>query len=155
VSKPTAVRIPSDDCTVTVAGKEYHVHEGEWIEIMPGGRVGEFEVLDTFFGIEAAMAAVKGDPDESRQGFHILNDALKIAVPVLRDRILAWTWTDDAGRPLPQPCEGDPAFRLLQFEELSYLVATLARGESRKSEADFTKPSRIIRSATARRRNRT
>jgi hypothetical protein len=62
--------------------------------------------------------------------------------------VLRWNWTDDAGRPYPQP-EGDPeVFRRLRPEELMYLSKAV-RGETPGEQKNGLSGTPTTSSATA------
>ncbi len=150
MAKPQPRDVPSDDCTVTRAGVEYAVHEGESVTLYPGARVGDWLVMEQFLRIEPELDAVRGTPEEAARTVAIIGAALELAVPLLTERLTAWTWTDDRGTPLPQPAEGVAAFRGLSFEELGYLVAVACRNESPAEEKKGSNGSPTTSSATSR-----
>ena len=153
MAKPLPVRVPSDDCVVTIDGDEYHPHEGEWVVILRGVSVGKINLLRRLNTMASKIAAVQGDTDENQRVAEIVGAADDDAITMLRDRIVAWSWTDGLGRPLPQPIDDVAVFDRLAQEELYYLVS-LTKAESPDEQKNGSRPSPTISSGSARTRNR-
>ncbi len=148
MAKPQPVRVPSDDCVVTVKGTSYHVHEGEWVELLPGLSVGDYESFHAFAGVQVQMAAVKGEADEGLKTIGILADTFGKAVPLVKSRLVAWNWTDMRGEPLPQPhAEPSPLWRLDEAE-IAYLIQVIT-GTNEAAEKNASSPSETTSSDTA------
>lgn len=125
MGKPQAVRVPSDECVVLVGGTEYHPHEGEWVELVPGLRAADYILSIELSTVRSDLKAAEGD--SGREAIERQNALLRryyeSASELLARRVRAWSWTDDYGQPLPQP-DGTPApFLALRPDELGYLIA--------------------------------
>lgn len=129
MAKPQARRIPSDDCVVEVDGEKYNVHEGEWVELIPVTTVSDLAVLQKARDLETVAAAAKGDPDENVKMLDATSGMVDSICEMLAPRVKAWNWTDDAGRPLPQPDGTAEPLKRLHWEELLYLTQA-AQGQN-------------------------
>lgn len=141
-------RVPSDDCVVTVAGERYHVHEGEWVEVLPGLSVGDYEAFHAFAGVQVQMAAVKGEQDEGLKTIGILADTFGKAVPLVKSRLVAWNWTDNRGEPLPQPHDEPSPLWRLDEAEIAYLIQVIT-GTNEGAEKNASSPSETTSSDSA------
>lgn len=153
MAKPTPRRVPSDDCVVTAAGEEFHPHEGEWVEVVPGYSIGDLRLQREMQALAVKLDAVSGEPDETTKKIVVVDDSYTSAIDVLTHRLRAWNWTSDAGDKLPQPAGNPAAFQHLRVEEVMYLIMAI-QGETPGEQKDFLKASPTSRSATARRRSR-
>lgn len=127
MAKPLPRRVPCDDCIVTIDGELYALHEGEWVDILGDVKVGDLSAFRHLTELEDRLAAVAGDSDEEKRTLALTDEAWGSALDILRQRVVAWSWTDDAADPLPQP-KADPAvFGRLRFEEVAYLLRALRR----------------------------
>ena len=148
MSKPKPVRVPSDDCSIVVAGETYYPHEGEWVEVIPTLSVGGFRALRELREAGTRMLAAAGEPDEDEQQLTIADDAFTTLCAALAPRIVDWSWTDDAGRPLPKP-DGRPEFLVvLRPEELGWLLGAV-KGQTPTQEKKGSRRSRITSLASA------
>lgn len=128
MAKPQAIRVPSDDCLVEVAGEQFAVHEGEWVEVLPIMKARDMQALNALGSVGDRMAVAQGDPTEALQISEILDSAFADVAELLAERVRAWSWTDMDGVPLPQP-KGDPeVITQLTTDEMFYLVG-LVRGD--------------------------
>ena len=148
MTKPVARRVPSDDCVVTVDDVEYHPHEGEWVEVVPGYSIGDLRLQRELQGLAVKLDAASGEPDEAQQKIAAVDDSYASAIAVLAKRLRGWSWTDDAGEPLPQPANNPDAFKALRGEEVMYLVMAM-QGETPGAQLVFTKASETSSSDTA------
>lgn len=154
MSKPEPIVVPSDDCDVTVNGETYFPHEGETITLIPGLSAGAVSAINTFMSIGTRIDAVSGEPDEGARVTAIADEALQKLCAALASRVVSWTWTDAAGRPLPQP-DGTPEPLLaLESSELLWII-TAVKGETRSARKNGSRPSPTTSSATAPRPSRT
>lgn len=128
MAKPKPVRLPSDDCTVTIDGQEYTPHEGEWIEIYRGMQIGDLATLRKLAELQPKLEALEGEDGGFAEQVALLNDALEPAIPAIAERVVAWSWTDDRGRPYPLPADDPSALRTLRVDELLYLVKAIRSG---------------------------
>jgi len=126
-------RVPSDDCTVTVDGVEYAIHEGEWVEFMPGLTAGEIEMMKQARIIATRFAAIEGDADAEDTQLDIVGDRIDEAWAFITDRITGWNWTDNDGKPYPQIKDDPDVFKSLHLQEIYYLVS-IGMGEGKAAE---------------------
>lgn len=129
VAKPQAIEVPSDDCLVTVGGEKIAVHEGESVTLLPGMSVGAISAANTLMSLGPKLAAAEGEPDQVQQQTALADDAMTRLCASLAPRIVSWTWTDMAGRPLPQPDGTAGPLMALEVEELIWLLGA-AKGET-------------------------
>ena len=128
--KIPAVRVASDDCTInigqvmedgeiTVPGTPYHVHVGEWVEVMPVITVKEVMQLSRL---------QRGGTESGALG-----ESLGQLCQELSKRLLAWNWTDLMGEKMEQPYNRPDILENLSADELLWLVN--ATSEQEKPEA--------------------
>jgi len=151
VAKPPTRQVPSDDCLVEVDGVEYAVHEGEWIRVISSFAIGSLKVMRRVTELQSQMDAL--EDDETIRKVILMDDTVDELIGVLQARIVEWNWTDDLGKPLPQPLNNPDAFKPLRLVELMYL-ALVVRGESPEEQKNASAPSPTTSSATRRRRSR-
>lgn len=155
MSKPEPTRFETDDFTVVVDGQTYHPHAGEWVELFPSQSVAEVLATGKLAKLGAELEAAKGDPDESRQVMAAISEHFDMVCAHLADRVVAWSWTNRRGDPLPQPDGTSGPIARLTNEELNYLLSV---GQRRQESADDRKngsrPSQIGSSATRSARSR-
>lgn len=148
MGKPRPRRVASDRCPVLVDGQLYYPHEGEWVELLAGVTVGQLGLLRQVQELPARLSQADGDADEAAQVVALMEAALSEASAFLAPRVLAWSWTDDLGRPLPQP-DGTPGpLRALRAEELYWLLDG-AQGETADDAGKGGSVSPTTCSATA------
>lgn len=124
--KIPAVRVPSDDCVVTVSGVEHRIHEGEWVELLPVPTMREYlAVLDIARELSESKSAAT---------------AMDALYALLAKRVLAWNWTDMMGEPLPQPCGNADALKGLSQPELIWLLMAV-NGETPSQRKNESAPS--------------
>lgn len=153
MAKPLPVEIPSDDCTVTIDGTTYTPHEGESVTLFPGMSVGAMNSFNELISYQPQLDAAAGEPNEALRQSKIANDAMQALCRALAPRIVSWTWTDMAGRLLPQP-DGTPGpLQALESEEVAWLIRA-ARGETPSARKNGLRPSPITSSATGPRPSR-
>lgn len=154
MAKPTVRVVPSDDCIVTIGGEDFALHEKEWVRVMPGYPIALFKAVRGIQGLKVKIDALEGDDAAKAVETVVLMDSsFDDIVALLRDRILGWNWTDDAGVPYPQPKEHPEVFERLQAFEILYLVGVL-QGEAPAERKNGSRPSPTTSSATPRRRSR-
>ncbi len=129
MGKPKPVVVPSDDCTVRVGGEPFTPHEGETVTLYQGMVVGEWKALQGVFELQSRMDEIGDDPENERKLIELLTPHFQTFIEFLKDRVVAWDWTDDRGRPLPQPDGSDGPFQKLRAEELYWLLQA-SRGET-------------------------
>jgi hypothetical protein len=148
MAKPKPLRIPSDDCAVTVNGEACQPHEGEWVEIYSGMSVGEWRAFESIRRAGVDLLAAQGEPDEAARVTAIVEGQFGTLCEHLARRVTAWTWTDDRGMPLPQP-DGTPGpLQALRSQELAWLIA-VSQGETPAVRKNGSRPSRTTSSDTA------
>ena len=149
--KPPLDPIPSDDCEITINGKTYTPHEGEWVKAIPGMQLGDFKISHKLGELQPQLAAIEGDEDEGAKRIALADDSFNDVVESLKDRIVEWNWTNDLGSPYPQPPDDPEVFRRLRPEESYYLISVM-RGETTDAEKNGSKPSPTTSSGSRRRR---
>ncbi len=166
MSKPLPRRIPSDDYDQKDRGEFLHPHEGEAIELIGRSTVGELQATQRFRRASVELNILKGEPDAYGKSLEILDGVFEDMCRRLAQRITAWDWTDDSGRPLvpwndewedletgkKRPCarlDGSPEpFRALSAPELYYLV-DVAQSEAPAERKNGSSGSTTTSSATA------
>lgn len=125
MAKPTPITIPSDDCLVDGLA----VHEGETVTLIPGLSVAAINAVNALLSISADLDAADGEPDQTQRQTALADGALQKLCTALAPRIVRWTWTDMAGRPLPQPDGKPDGLMVLESIELMWLL-TAVKGET-------------------------
>lgn len=151
--KPVARRVPSDDCEVTDGAAVYRPHEGESVEVRAGIRVGELRRYRVLAELDVQILSVQGEDQAHVKQLQLMEGGMAEACAILADRIVGWDWTDDHGRPLPQPADDPTVFERLDLDEIRYLIA-VARGESPGERKNGSRPSPTTSSGTPSRRTR-
>lgn len=153
MSKAPTVRIPSDGCVIVAPGIEpYYPHVGEWVDVVLVGSVGELQAIARLRELAPALAAAQGEPDEMARTLALLDPHFEEVLGYLAGRVMAWSWTDNFSRPLPQP-DGTPGpLRLLTANELYWLLFA-SQADDAGTRKKGSRPSPITSSATARRPN--
>ena len=128
MSKPASVRVPSDDFVVEIGGESFRTHENEWVEVLPQISVRELQQMQQLNRLHVEIDALAGEDGGEDAVLALLDATYAEVCQTLAVRIVDWTWTDDAGRPLPKPDGTDEPFRRLTPQELWYLVRVV-RGE--------------------------
>ncbi len=146
-------RIPSDDFVFTIGGEGYKLHEGEWVEVLPGLSVADLRLIQGVNALQDKLAASIGDTDEGVQTVVAMDESASQAIKLLQRRVVGWNWTDDQGEPLPSPVDNPKVFEELQLGELFYLVGLLV-GEGPEERKNGSRPSRTSSSGSARPRSR-
>ena len=145
MAKPALRRVASDDCVITIDGEACSLHEGEWVEVRSGMTVEAIGSIHSLAAMAPKLAELEGEDGEAARRWAIMHDSFGEAIQLLSSRLVAWTWTDDDGEPLPQPRRNPDALRSLRLEEIYYLVAVV-RGESPAEKKGDTAPSPITSS---------
>lgn len=109
-------RVPSDDLMLTDDdGEKYRPHEGEWVEFRRHLPIAVCQLMWGTISLEEL------EPEERIQ--RRLERGEEV-VRALAHQILDWSWTDDFGKALPGPKEGErfaEALRWLAPYELEWL----------------------------------
>jgi hypothetical protein len=137
-------RVYDLDGKILEPGEEIRPHEGEWVEMFATSSVGELRAIRRLRELGSQLAAVKGDKDEESESLQLSDDAFEDLVQALAPRVVAWNWTDNAGRPMPQP-DSPTVLRMLQPEELMWLLGA-AQGETPSARKNACAPSETISS---------
>lgn len=107
----TNVRVPVGACRCPNAPHE----DGDWVDLRPS------PTIDIGSAVYAAVANVGDDPVQLQ---------VEMTRAFLRFGIVAWSFTDDRGEPIPiqprRPDFGDVISRLLPFTDGGFLVADRA-----------------------------
>jgi hypothetical protein len=147
--------IPSDDCKVTVDGVDYFPHEGEQIAVRPKLPVSEYNTLARFYDLAGkAQDSKSGDEQEATAAaagamFGQIGELFEELCSILASYVLAWTWTDNDGEPLPQPKGRPEVIRELTDEELWYILGVAMGGSNKAQEKNGGEASLTTSSATA------
>ena len=148
MSKPPSLRVDSDDLVIVLAGAAYHPHEGEWVELLPIQTVAEIQAVSRFARISVEYAAAEGDPDAQQRFMVSLEAPFAEMCRALAYRVLAWSWTDAAGHPLPQPNGTPEPLQALSAAEIMWLLNQV-QGEAPEERKNGSRPSLTTSSATA------
>ena len=132
MAKETKFKIPprkidSSDCVVHVGqkiedgkivdeGDAFHIHEGEWVKIVP------------YVSMKESMALVNIANLSTDSGTDSLK-SLQDMCSALSERVFDWSWTDNIGQPMPKPYKNPEILMNLQNEELIWLVS-VSMGET-------------------------
>lgn len=127
--------VASDDCVIEVDGVKSHPHRGEtvslcgWFDMDALCLMYDFgELLGQIAASEEAEALRLIDTSDP-----LLNKFIDALTPLVR----SWTWTDVAGKPLPQPYLNAAAFKALHIDELIYLsLLAVPRSPKEKKESE-------------------
>ena len=118
-------RVPSDSCAVVIGqvlgeggatvdpGTPYYVHQGEWVEYMPIGSIGNL------LNLMKSLAAATGT---SPEGPDVMTRRFNERCAWLSEQLVAWNWTDLFGNPLPQPYRQVDVLMGLTNAELVWLI---------------------------------
>ena len=137
MAKPKAVRVPSDDCMVSVGGVEYALHAGEWIDVVPGLTVEEYKIQMAMLRLQVDIANAD-KPEEQSVYLGRAEESIDRTMAILGRRILGWNWTGDDEAPYPSP-PTEEALRNLRMEEMAYLLSVLT-GQNPDAKKNGTKP---------------
>ena len=166
LTRPPAVTVPSDDYEIEVDGETYHPHRGEQVEVLIGATVGDFAHQRSLDELRVKLDAIGGEAEEDEDAelqrliaerverTVLIDDSYGQTVEFVRDRIVAWTWTDRRGKALPQPADDPTVLNRLSLDEMFYLVAVI-RGETGGQAKNASRPSPTSSSATEPRTART
>lgn len=119
-------QILSDDCTVNVGrviedgeitydGTSYHVHIGEYVEIVPVQSLDELIALSDIMGVAENPSAF---------------GAMRQLCETLSERVISWTWTGMDNKPLAQPFENPKVLQGLTNDELMWLFSAVKGKET-------------------------
>lgn len=146
--KPALRRVPSDDLVIEEGGELYTPHAGEWVEILPGFRVADFRVVQALADLQVTMQALRGEDDGELRAMVAASEAYALTLAEIRTRVIRWSWTDDLGRPYPQPCDHPEVIDALRIEEVNYLGRVI-RQQNPAQEKKGLSTSPTTSSATA------
>ena len=139
VKVPTE-KILSDDCIVhlgmviedgevTNQGEEMFPHQGEWVEILTVGNIGEV----------IAVSKLQGLADRpTEESLIALGHHFEGLCHSLSQRVISWNWTSMLGLPMEQPMNRPDVLAGLTGEELVYLATLTASpmsAETRKKDS--------------------
>lgn len=147
MSKPLPTVVPSDDYAVVVDGETFHPHEGESVTLFVGLSVAALTAINRLMSLGTQLAAIEGEPDQLAQTTALLDTTYQQVCEMLAPRIVAWTWTDLAGRPLPQPDGTAGPLQALDASEVNWLIGAL-KGETAGARKNGSRPSPTTSSAT-------
>ena len=132
-SKPPPRREASDSFTVTIDGKEYQPHAGEWIDWRGRGTVGSLIVS---LRLQKLLRVSGLDAEEAEETSGLYEQVCRD----IADFIVGWSWTDDSSEPYPSP-PGPEVIRSLSYEELFYLVGLRFGGSTEEESKNGSTPS--------------
>lgn len=137
-TKPKARRVPSDDCILTLDGEDYAIHAGEWVEFRGRPSMAFLARYMQFQGIRESMAS---GSELTMESSAMLRRAAEDIGDELARHISAWTWTDDAGDPMPLPVKGEALDNLDQVEFQWLLMEFLSGGPAGGDRPNASAPS--------------
>ena len=154
-------RVAADDCAVHVGrrydgqtiidhGETYYPHAGEWVEVLP---VGTVQAMLAWNRLQVPALGESATPAEYQAYLRELDAALAAICAQLATVVVAWSWTDLVGQPLPQPYGRPDVLLQLELEELTWLKAA-ASGETGGERKNGSGPSPATTPARARRQKR-
>lgn len=129
MAKPLPVEVPSDDLEITIDGETFTPHEGESVTLLRGMSVGAINAINQLMSIAPQIDAAAGEGNERARIVQISDQAFQQLCKAMAPRIVSWTWTDAAGRPLPQPDGTAGPLQALETEELAWLLSA-CKGET-------------------------
>ena len=86
-----------------------------------------------------ALKDAEGDEAEMQRLLPRVSEPFELLCRMLSERILAWNWTDDRGRPLPEIGDDPAVFKCLRDEEVRYLIG-LAQAEQPAERKNGSRP---------------
>jgi hypothetical protein len=144
MAKMKPIELTTDDFVLN----GYRLHEGETVTLFPATTAGDNRLTRDLIVAETKLKAIQGDPDEREQTIAWVDEVNTAICAKLAQRVVAWTWTDDAEQPLPQPDGTPEPFLALRQEEVMYLWNKSLSGESAADEKKDSRPSPITSSAS-------
>jgi hypothetical protein len=124
-TKPPLRRVYATDFEVVADGITYRPHASEWVDFTQNLSVGE---------LIAALSV--NDLDLSDEAS--VRQAFSAAMAQLTARVAGWNWTDQVGRPLPQPPEG---LERLDTAEIQWLQAAAIGKRGTSGDPNAGSPS--------------
>jgi hypothetical protein len=129
MNKPGARRVAADTCQVVIAGELTTPHLGEWVELVGSPSIRERRFVQQMIGHALAVPPATEVPEiesdaSRRERIAHADEAERLLdgfCDLLARRITAWSLTDDAGAPLPQPDGSGEAIHDLHTEEVWWL----------------------------------
>ena len=119
----------------------YHLHEGETVTIYPAITAADSKLTHDLMVAQTKLEAAKGDPDEWEQTITWVDQLNSTICEKLAKRVIAWTWTDEEGKPLPQPDRTPAPFLALEQPEVMYLWGKSLARESPAAAKNGLRPS--------------
>lgn len=122
--KPPSHRVPSDNYVQTQGDTSYRPHAGEWVEFAGDASIADMLLMQRLVAGSrelAAMAAMNADPEQQFERFGPYAQTILDLCARLARVIVAWAWTDAAGRPYPNPPTATDLAEL-DMAELGYLL---------------------------------
>lgn len=116
--------VPSDDCAVVIDGIESHPHRGEIVTFAGWFDMNALAIMYAFGDLLDRV--IDAEEEEALRLIDESDPLVERFIAVLASCIVEWNWTDDLGKPLPQPHENADAFRALRLDELVYLALLAA-----------------------------
>ena len=117
-------RIACDECPAVMGEDVIYPHVDQWLDLLPLQSLGETFLMSEYSRLSVDLAAAEGDTDDMRDLNRKMIDTYGEILEMLAGRILAWNWTDAAGRELGDPT--DPkSYRKITQTEMWWLVRVL------------------------------
>ena len=124
-------RVSSDDLIITDGdGEEFQPHEGDWVE---------FRQHLPLAAIKLMWEELSTEGLEPKERVRLRLERGEEVTRALAHQILDWSWTDDFGKPLPRPENGEKFIEALHWlapYELDWLQDNvIVGGASKNSES--------------------
>jgi hypothetical protein len=139
VGKPAPIRYQSDECPLQVEGVTYYPHEGEWVELIPVGKVGELQLILRY---QQSLKDKAEDAD-------LIDRMFEEVWRTLVERVVDWNWTDLQGRQLPKPKDDPEVLKRLSSHEMFWLSRLCRTGETEEMRKNDGEASPKTSSAKA------
>lgn len=144
MAKPPVRVIPSDDFVVEVDGIRYVPHEGETVTFLPTIPISMLQATQRMGGLSTQLDALRDENGELSDSHAsevraVLSTHYADLLAITARVVHGWTWTDDAGTPLPAP-DGTPGpLETLSEDELYYLWRS-AQGRNEAARKNGLRP---------------
>lgn len=132
-----------------IGGVWYAPHAGESVTLIGGKSsadeeafIGALEMSDKAQQLNAAEQDGEGMTPELRALAKEIAGYYGNLLATVRRRMVRWTWTDEAGEPLPPPRDPRDPIPYLRIEEQQYLIR-LCNQEPVAAQKNGSKPSPI------------
>lgn len=137
LSKLPLAKVVSDDFVITLGRKKFRPHAGEEVNLRTTGSISDWELqsrLNRFDDLRKVKA-----PDLTDDQHREITETIALIIEFLDRQIVNWTWTDEAGKALPEP--SPESLRALTWEELTYLIVKAFRPAAKEARKNVSSPS--------------